>query len=64
MRGAGASTAGWQSNYARWLALTDLIAVVAAVEVNTGASLTPFTVIVNDWVETAPEASVAVSTTV
>ena len=31
MRGAGASTAGWQSTYARWLALTDLIAIVAAV---------------------------------
>jgi len=31
MRGAGASTAGWQSTYARWLALSDLIAIVAAV---------------------------------
>ena len=31
MRGAGASAAGWQSTYARWLALTDLIAIVAAV---------------------------------
>jgi hypothetical protein len=33
MRAAGASKAGWQSTYARWLALTDLIAVVAAVGV-------------------------------
>ena len=31
MRAAGASTAGWQSTYARWLALSDLIAIVAAV---------------------------------
>ena len=31
MREAGASTAGWQSTYARWLALTDLTAIVAAV---------------------------------
>ena len=31
MRAAGASTAGWQSTYARWLALSDLIAVVTAV---------------------------------
>ena len=31
MRVAGASTAGWQSTYARWLALSDLIAVVTAV---------------------------------
>ena len=31
MRAAGASTAGWQSTYARWLTLTDLIAIVAAV---------------------------------
>jgi len=31
MRGAGASTAGWQSTYARWLAVSDLITIVAAV---------------------------------
>jgi len=31
MREAGASTAGWQSTYARWLALSDLIAIVVAV---------------------------------
>ena len=31
MRAAGASTARWQRTYARWLALTDLIAIVAAV---------------------------------
>jgi exopolysaccharide biosynthesis polyprenyl glycosylphosphotransferase len=31
MRRAGASTAGWQSTYARWLALSDLIAIFAAV---------------------------------
>lgn len=31
MRTSGASTAGWHREYARWLALTDLIAIVAAV---------------------------------
>jgi exopolysaccharide biosynthesis polyprenyl glycosylphosphotransferase len=31
MRGAGASTAGWQSTYAGWLAVSDLITIVAAV---------------------------------
>jgi len=31
LREVGASTAGWQSTYARWLALSDLIAIVAAV---------------------------------
>ena len=31
MRNFGASRAGWQGTYARWLALSDLIAIVAAV---------------------------------
>ena len=31
MRNFGASKAGWQGTYARWLVLTDLIAIVAAV---------------------------------
>ena len=31
MREAGASTAGWQSTYGRWLALSDLIAIVTSV---------------------------------
>ncbi|MEI8082721.1 MAG: sugar transferase, partial [Actinomycetes bacterium] len=31
MRKFGASAAGWQSTYARWLALTDLMAIAAAV---------------------------------
>ncbi len=31
MREAGASTAGWPSTYGRWLALSDLIAIVTAV---------------------------------
>ena len=31
MRNFGASRAGWQGTYARWLALTDLIAIAAAV---------------------------------
>jgi len=33
MRSAAASRAGWEGTYARWLALTDLIAVVTAVGV-------------------------------
>jgi exopolysaccharide biosynthesis polyprenyl glycosylphosphotransferase len=31
MRATGASTAGWQGTYARWLAASDLIAIVVAV---------------------------------
>ena len=31
MRATGASTAGWQSTYTRWLALSDLVTVVVAV---------------------------------